>query len=171
MRIGQINNGNYADFVKLFSGMNRKNNGINNTLFTNSSSAGAQLLKNNGYEKVNIYGMEGMDITGRSDFKKIVSVSDEAKEKISDCIKKDFINNFGMTGKNSKRHDIVRNYISTLPAKDRASATWTLNQLMISEGQKLADKVKEQNPTWKPGQPFDTSILEKNTSVSIDIKV
>ena len=44
----------------------------------------------------------GMDITGRSDWKKIVEVSDDIKEKVIEQTRKNFINGFGMVNEKSE---------------------------------------------------------------------
>ena len=35
-----------------------------------------------------------------------------------------------------------------------------LDEIKTGEAQKLADIVREHNPTWKHGEPFDPSIFE-----------
>ncbi len=44
----------------------------------------------------------GMDITGRSDWKKIVEVSDDIKEKVIQQTRRNFINGFGMVNDKSE---------------------------------------------------------------------
>lgn len=67
---------------------------------------------------------------------------------------------------------IVLNYIKTLPPSERASASWTLQQIGIAENQRLVDYVKSRIPEWKHGQTFDRNIFADTSSVAngIDIK-
>ena len=44
----------------------------------------------------------GMDITGRSDWKRIVEVSDDIKEKVIQQTRRNFINGFGMVNDESE---------------------------------------------------------------------
>lgn len=97
MRIGN----SYQGFMNNFSSFN---NGKKS-----SSSASGNSKKSGGYHRntledlltghyKNSYGVEGMCVTGRSDYKKIVSISDEIKQHIYDDIKKAYYERNGMSG-------------------------------------------------------------------------
>lgn len=103
----------------------------------------------------------GMDITGRSDWKKIVEVSADIKEKVIQQTRKNFINGFGMIDERSESfNELIKKHAQTLPVDERASAMWTLTQIKTEEAQKLVDIVREHNPIWKHGEPFDSSIFD-----------
>jgi hypothetical protein len=38
---------------------------------------------------------------------------------------------------------------------------WTLTQIKTAEAQKLVDIVRENNPIWKHGEPFDPNIFDE----------
>lgn len=49
----------------------------------------------------NSYGVEGMLVTGRSDYKKIIDVSDEMKEHVLQNVKQAYYKYNGMSGDNA----------------------------------------------------------------------
>lgn len=103
----------------------------------------------------------GMDITGLSDWKKIVEVSDDIKEKVIQQTRRNFINGFGMVNDESENfNEFIKKHAQTLSVDKRASTMWTLTQIKTGEAQKLVDIVREHNPTWKHGEPFDPSIFK-----------
>ncbi len=100
-------------------------------------------------------------INGR-DWKKIVSVSDKVKSDLADVVKKDFISSNGAyIPEETKRHDVINQYLSTIPSTQRSSASWTLSRMAGDYASRLEDLVKKNNPGWKPGDAFDTSILDQ----------
>ena len=101
-------------------------------------------------------------ITGRSDWRKIVSVSDEVKADIAEVVKQDFISTNGLgIPEGTRRNDVINKYLSTIAPKNCASACWTLDNMAGDYATKLANLVRENNPGWKPGDAFDTSILDQ----------
>ncbi|MEY8427410.1 DUF3879 family protein [Lachnospiraceae bacterium 46-15] len=112
-------------------------------------------------------------ITGRSDWKKIVSVSDEVKAELAEVVKQDFINTNGKSiPEGTRRNDVINKYLNTLPSKQRSSASWTLDRMAGDYGSRLEALVKQINPGWKPGDAFDTSILDQldGTLGGVDFK-
>ena len=106
-------------------------------------------------------------------WKKIVSVSDEVKVNLAEVVKRDFISTNGKSiPEGTKRNDVINKYLSTLPSKQRSSASWTLDQMAGDYATRLEKLVKENNPNWKPGDAFDTSILDQldGTLGGIDFK-
>lgn len=64
------------------------------------------------------------------DWKKIVSVSDRVKSDLEKVVKQDFISSNGAyIPEESKRHDVIKQYLSTIPSEQRNSASWTLNKM------------------------------------------
>ena len=113
-------------------------------------------------------------ITGRSDWRKIVSVSDEVKADLAEVVKQDFISTNGMgIPEGTKRNDVINKYLSAIAPKDCASVCWTLDNMAGDYATKLANLVKEKNPGWKPGVAFDTRILDQldGTLGGVDFKV
>ena len=101
-------------------------------------------------------------ITGRSDWRKIVSVSDKVKTDLAEVVKHDFISTNGKgIPEGTRRNDVINKYLSTLPSKQRSSASWTLDRMAGDYGSRLEALVKKNNPNWKPGDAFDTSILDQ----------
>ena len=55
-------------------------------------------------------------LKGRSDYKKIVPVSEQVKADLAEVVKQDFISTNGKgIPEGSKRHDVVNKYLSTCP--------------------------------------------------------
>ena len=86
------------------------------------------------------HGKDGTE--DRSTWQQIISVSDEARQKMFDNVKREFIQENGISnGDTTKRSKIFKEY-----------------QL----------SVKTANPDWEPGQPFDSSILDSVTRESVE---
>jgi len=162
MRIGDINKDNYESFARLLGIKNAKapviDRGVNKT------------------DAYVYYGIPGMDITGKdpSSWQKIVDVSDDVRAKMIDIARKDFINNYGMSD-GEEMNAVIRKYVLSIPENQRPSAAWTLAQINVNESQRLYNIVKEKNPSWQNGEPFDRSILTLTnyglSENSVDIKV
>ena len=79
-------------------------------------------------EHVNPYCPEGMDITGRTDFRRIVPVDEGVANKIKSLVFESMEKNCGMSD-GEIESEIIRNYVMSLPPEERAAAGWTLNQV------------------------------------------
>ena len=55
---------------------------------------------------------------------------------------------------------LIQGYVLSLAPEERLSASWTLNEMFHTEATRLAGFVRQHNPGWDWGAPFDTSILE-----------
>ena len=66
-----------------------------------------------------------------------------------------------------KEANIIKSYIATLPGEQKFAAIYSCQRIGDMEADRLAAKIREQNPTWQYGQAFDTDILSKD----FDIKV
>lgn len=167
----------YSLLNKLFSQKNRNKTSTSNQM-------GAVIGGGVKYKHSNLYydenGIPWMSkeqadrcITGRSDWKKIVSVSDEVKAELAEVVKQDFISTNGKCiPEGTRRNDVLNKYLSTLPSKQRSSASWTLDRMAGDYGSRLEALVKQNNPNWKPGDTFDTSILDQldGTLGGVDFK-
>ena len=148
---------------------------INKFLFQKNSShkqtgittvdSGCQYRNNNYYynkDGVPFLSKEQADrcINGK-DWKKIVSVSDKVKSDLEKVVKQDFISSNGAyIPEESKRHDVIKQYLNTIPSEQRNSASWTLSRMAGDYASRMETLVKKNNPGWKPGDAFDTSILD-----------
>ena len=172
MRIGGLNKNNYAQFIKMI------NPNVKNTKMLEIKFPETRLktdTKNfNPDEWANTNGMKGMYIGGGSDWKKIISVSDDVKQQLEDVVKKDFIATNGKAiPDGSKRNDVIIKYLGTISADKRSPASWTLGKMAGDYASRLEALIKENNPNWKPGNAFDTSILDQlnGTLGGLDIRV
>ena len=167
MRIVNNNQG----ILQLFSRMNGNRTNTNkpfgNTALSRRSSAGGRntledLLS--GHFK-NSYGVEGMCVTGRSDYKKIIPVSDEMKQHVLEDVKMAYYKYNGMSGDNEAEWDAYyrknNEYYKTLKKEDRLSACWTLNQLHLGISKKVTAAIKAEMPDWKVGKPVPKELLDK----------
>ena len=167
MRIGN----NYQGIMQIFS---RMNGGKSNTSMPFSSgtstrrsvTGGRNTLEDflSGHRK-NSYGVEGMCITGRSDYKKIIPVSDEMKQHVLEDVKMAYYKYNGMSGDNEAEWDAYyrknNEYYKTLKKEDRLSACWTLNQLHLGISKKVTTAIKAEVPGWTAGKPIPEGLLDK----------
>ena len=113
----------------------------------------------------NSYGVEGMRITGRTDWKRIISVSDEMKQHVLEGVKKEFYQYGGMSGDNiaetNAYYDKIHAYVKTLKAEERSPATWTLSQLHLDLAHAVKNAVKEKMPGWTSGQHIPAKVLDE----------
>ncbi len=113
----------------------------------------------------NSYGVEGMRITGRTDWKRIIPVSDEMKQHVFEDVKQEFYQYGGMSGDNAAEtdayYDKIHSYVKTLKASDRSPATWTLSQLHLDLAHTVTTAVKEKVPGWTNGQQIPSDVLDE----------
>ena len=107
---------------------------------------------------LNANGVAGMDVTGKgTSWQQLTSVSEE------------FIQENGLSnGDTTKRSDIFKDYQLSVSKDKRLSGTWTLEQYEGQYRAAMYAAVKSANPNWKPGQKFDTSILDNVTRESVE---
>lgn len=138
----------------------QKNSSHKQTGITTVDS-GCQYRNNNYYynkDGVPFLSKEQADrcINGK-DWKKIVSVSDKVKSDLEKVVKQDFISSNGAyIPEESKRHDVIKQYLNTIPSEQRNSASWTLSRMAGDYASRMETLVKKNNPGWKPGDAFDT---------------
>ncbi len=167
MRIVNNNQG----ILQLFRGMNGNRTNANkpfgNTALSRRSGAGGRNTLEDflsGHRK-NSYGVEGMCVTGRSDYKKIIPVSDEMKQHVLEDVKMAYYKYNGMSGDNEAEWDAYYRknniYYKTLKKEDRLSACWTLNQLHLGISKKVTSAIKAEVPGWTAGKPIPEGLLDK----------
>lgn len=90
-------------------------------------------------------------------------------EKMFDNVKREFIQENGLSnGDTTKRSDIFKGYQLSVSKDKRLSGTWTLEQYEGQYRAAMYAAVKSANPNWKPGQKFDTSILDNVSRESVE---
>lgn len=172
MRIGEVNKDNYKDYLKLFNVKNAKE--IEESIdrvwgkdkeseFDHSLEAAEKYLVSIGYAE------EGMliDINNDGSWKKIVPVSDDIKNKLIETIRRQFLTNGdGMTaeGDGDELGAILKDYRKNIDPSERLSVTWTLNQIITQESQRLIGYVKSNMSGWKHGEPIDPDVLKAAVS-------
>lgn len=99
----------------------------------------------------------------------LIPVSDEMRQKMFDNVKREFIQENGISnGGTTKRSQIFREYQLSVKKEDRAKGTWTLQQYEGKYCSAMYAAVKAANPKWEPGQPFDPGILDSVTRESVE---
>ena len=105
----------------------------------------------------------------RSTWQQLIPVSDEMRQKMFDNVKREFIQENGISnGDTTKRSQIFREYQLSVKKEDRAKGTWTLQQYEGKYRSAMYAAVKAANPKWEPGQPFDPGILDSVTRESVE---
>ncbi len=105
----------------------------------------------------------------RSTWQQLIDVSDDARQKMFDNVKREFIQENGISnGDTTKRSQIFREYQLSVKKEDRAKGTWTLQQYEGNYRSAMYAAVKAANPNWRPGQSFDPRILDSVTRESVE---
>ena len=105
----------------------------------------------------------------RSTWQQLIDVSDDARQKMFDNVKREFIQENGISnGDTTKRSQIFREYQLSVKKEDRAKGTWTLQQYEGKYRSAMYAAVKAANPKWEPGQPFDPGILDSVTREAVE---
>ncbi len=107
---------------------------------------------------INPYCPEGMDITGRTDFRRIVPVDESVVNKIKALAFESMEKNNGMSD-GKIESEIIKNYVMSLPPAERAAAGWTLSQISLQETDRLGEYVHQRDPSWNWGKPVKPGIL------------
>jgi len=113
----------------------------------------------------------GMNATGipESDRHQIISISEDARQKMFENCKREFISEYGIAnGDTTKRSDVYRAFQLSIKKEDRLKGTWTLQQYETAYNQAFYDAVKSVEPNWETGKAFDTSILNNIKREDID---
>ena len=85
-----------------------------------------------------------------------------------DTIINNLMKQFDSNGDTTKRSDIFKDYQLSVSKDKRLSGTWTLEQYEGQYRAAMYAAVKSANPNWKPGQKFDSSILDNVTRESVE---
>lgn len=112
-----------------------------------------------GKAHVNPYGTPGMSLNNAGDLRKTVPVDEGVVRQIKQIALEHMKNGYGV----SDGEDVstaIRNYAMSLSPEKRLSASWTLNEIFHNEAVRLGEFVRQHDPSWDWGKPFDTGILE-----------
>jgi hypothetical protein len=198
MRIGQVNQENYKDFLKILGVKNPKTleklgdeseNGNGGKTYTSSLLKGGSKT---GYISVHDICLDELErrlvASGHYDegmlvkpgdngsWRVMVDVSDEAKQQVINKVREMVLSQSSGRYISAEQGDelnaLIRQYRLTLPPSERKSATWTLGQIAGAEERRLVDYIASQVPGWQVGQRFDPSILTRSNwgLNSMDIK-
>ena len=194
MRIGQVNQDNYKDFLKILGVKNPKNLEKLNGEGGNSQVTTSPFLKGGSkigkitkydlcYDEVEKWlvasgACEGMLVRPgekSSDWQKTVDVCDKYKQKVINKVREMMLSI--SSGKQicgtwgDKMGAIYKDYRSTIPPSERKSATWTLSQIAAAEEVRIANYIQSKVPGWQPGMAFDPKILTgSNWGMGFDVK-
>lgn len=150
-----------------------KTSGETGAMFTN-----VQAIKNlmSGYNSNGEYTaggliVPGMNATGipESERHQIISISEDARQKMFENCKREFIAENGVAnGDTTKRSDVFRAFQLSIKKEDRLKGTWTLGQYERQYNKAFYEAVKAANPAWKPGKQLPAGVLDGITRESID---
>lgn len=176
MRIGQVTQDNYKDYLKLLGIKNPKSLDIISGEGKSDETKSADWAnKDYSHEAMEARAVAagravaGMVVRpGDESWKKIVDVPDSYKQQ---AIKyaRDLITMAAKTGgTTAEEHDkyVQENkdwsYMMSRPPEERLSISWTFDRLYQAEAQRITDYLKEKIPGWQPGQPFDIKVLTES---------
>ncbi len=113
----------------------------------------------------------GMIVNGipESERHQIIDISEEARQKMFENCKREFIAEKGIAnGDTTKRLDVYRAFQLSIKKEDRLKGTWTLQQYETAYNQAFYDAVKTIDPNWRPGKSFDRSCLDSVNREAVD---
>ncbi|MCL2019626.1 MAG: hypothetical protein FWG70_07690 [Oscillospiraceae bacterium] len=187
MRIGQVTQDNYKDFLRILGIKNPKN------LERLNGEGEKEKVKNNPnritiddfrcYDtlerKLVALGMveEGMLLRPGHNLshQKIIDVSDEIRQQVVNKMREMVLSmskgKFISAEQADELNAIYKQYRGTISPDDRLSATWTLSQIAGEEEVRLVSYIMSRIPGWQPGMAFDPKILtESNWGLGFDVK-
>ena len=115
--------------------------------------------KQQGKPHVNPYGTPGMSLNDAGDYRKIVPVDKGVVQQVKQIALDHMKNGYGVSD-GEDISAVIRNYTMSLAPEKRMSASWTLNEIFHNEAVRLGEFVRQHDPSWDWGKPFDTGILE-----------
>lgn len=159
----------------------------NSSIFSQFNKMSYQYPKKNAdtnVVKVNTQGISGMCIHGKdpSEYRQIIDISDESKQKLFKMTKSEFIQNNGvLNGDTTKKTKVISDYLRSIPEQDRLKGAWSWQQLESQYRAEFIATVKQSNPEWDLGKPFNSSVfqginihnttVDKQTNNGLDIRV
>jgi len=180
MRIGQVTQDNYKDYLKLLGVKNPKNleklNGKGN-----ENQSNKKCITNMSFEEIEkimiAHGFEeGMFIRpGETPRREIIDVSDSHKQNVINKMREMVLSMSSGRFISAEQADelaaICKQYRSTISPSDRMATSWTTQQIAGAEEVRLVNYIRSQVPGWQPGQAFDPKILTgSNWGMGFDVK-
>lgn len=105
----------------------------------------------------------------QSERHKIIAISEEARQRMFDNCKREFLAENGIAnGDTTKRSDVFREFQLSIPKEDRLKGTWTLGEYERQYNKAFYDAARAADPSWKPGKPIPPGALDGITRESID---
>lgn len=123
---------------------------------------------------LNAYGVAGMDITGKdpSEWHNIVDIPETAKQDMFDETMRHFIQENGVAnGDTTKRTEVFTRYQLSVPKDERLEGTWTLEQYERMYRKAFSEAVRESDPTWELGKPFNTAVVRSITREDVENRI
>ena len=112
-----------------------------------------------GQPHVNPYGTPGMSLNDAGDYRKIAPMDESVIQQVRQIAFDHMKNVYGVSN-GEDISAVIRNYTLSLSPEKRLSASWTLNEAFHDEAVRLGEFVRQHNPDWDWGKPFDTGILD-----------
>ena len=110
-----------------------------------------------------------MNGKSEAEMHQMIGVSEEYRQKMFDECKRHFLQENGVAnGNTTKRSEVFRAYQLSVKEGDRLKGTWSLQQYEKQYSAAFAAAVREANPNWKNGDPFDAGILDSVTRESVE---
>ena len=187
MRIGQVTQDNYKEFLKILGIKNPKNleklngeDGKGKSVKDNPNRLTiADLSCFDTIERKRVamgLSEEGMMVRpGEAPRKFIIDVCDKYKQKVIDKVRQMVLSQSTGRHISAEQGDelcaIYKEYRSTIPPSDRMPATYTLSEIAFAEERRLVEFIRSQVPGWQSGMAFDPKILTgSNWGMGFDVK-
>ncbi len=123
-----------------------------------------------------IVSWHGIDITNTPDiYKVIVPISDEAKQKCYEVVKKGFETTarkaFNDVSNMEDFHSYCKNAVKDIEGLDKLKTHWSISQYFNKIHEEVEIKVRELDPKWDWGQPVKTEVLNEVFGKKFDVSV
>jgi hypothetical protein len=177
MRIGEVNQENYKQMLKILGVKNPKSLGILSAGGEDWQNQCQSLEARDARMVASGFVEDGMLIReGDTSHRKIVPVSDDIKNKLIEVTRRQFLTNgngMSPTRDGDEISAIKKEYRKNVPPSERLSVTYTLSQIVQAENRRLTEYVRANVPNWTHGQPIPTDVLKDAVSGNghLDVKV
>jgi len=171
MRIGEVTQENYREFLKLLglkdTGKLDKVTGQSKEIELDHSFEGnAAAAVASGYAEEGMVGR-----AGDTSHQKIIPVSDGIKNKFIELVRKQFLKN-GNGEYNARDYDeigaLLKEVRKGVPVNDRLSFTYTINQLIREEENRMREYAMAHG--WTPGGKIPADVLKSAVSGNFNVK-
>ena len=158
MRIGDITEDNYMDFMRLFTKEEsvKEKPSLNESRTSNHRRARVtQGIPDSPSD------LEGLDTTHMSHAERtrLVDVSDDVRNRMIEFVRREFSTQWGMTD-GEGCNAIIREYTRGVTPKDRIGTINMLSLIRREEYARLFALAREFNPNWQSGMRIDPRVLD-----------